>query len=68
MEIESVVRWLRSSQRRIQRNGVRGALGATKPVYVKALQEMLPDGSGGDGSGVTIPTIDRIKHSMDNGR
>lgn len=46
MEMESVVRWLRSSQRRIQRNGLRGAIGATKPVYIKALQQMLPDGGG----------------------
>ena len=46
METESVLRWLRNSQRRIQRNGVRGAIGATKPVYVKALQQVLPDGGG----------------------
>ena len=46
MEMESVMRWLRSSQRRIQRNGLRGAIGATKPVYVKALQQVLPDGGG----------------------
>jgi hypothetical protein len=46
MDMESVVRWLRTSQRRIQRNGLRGAIGATKPVYVKALQQVLPDGGG----------------------
>jgi hypothetical protein len=46
MKTESVVRWLRTSQRRIQRNGLRGAVGATKPVYIKALQQILPDGGG----------------------
>ena len=46
MEMESIVRWLRRSQHRIQRNGLRGAIGATKPVYIKALQQMLPDGGG----------------------
>lgn len=46
MEKESVVQWLRNSQRRIQRNGLRGAIGATKPVYIKALQQVLPNADG----------------------